>query len=359
MLLNKNPIHISVIVPVYNAEQFINRCIQSILSQSFDKFELILIDDGSRDSSLKLCQKFSEIDHRVKVIQKPNGGVSSARNVGIKLAQGKYIAFIDSDDYIKKDYLKNLLFDENISDDTLIIQDTTYDIDGQTFSMDDNKLEYYYSKLDNEVNHYKFLMAGPPYAKLLSLHLIRKNQIFFNEQISLNEDHLFHLEYLLHINSVRKVAGADYIYVKGNVNSLSLKKYSFEELVFGLDLMIPLTERVLFKYNINKREIVLNLYSCVISRILLTYYSLYQPPYNKTKKERLQLINLLKSKYGYLFKSFYVHKTVVQYFLYYIICSKQNFFTDMFLTLVFKIKRLTNFLKHLKNKSNLLFRFKF
>ena len=104
--------------------------------------------------------------------------------------------------------------------------------------------------------------------------------------------------------------------------------------------MIPLTEKVRYRYNINKREIVLNLYSCIVSRILLSYYSLYQSPYSKNMKERLQLIHFLKSNYGNLFKSYHVHKTLSHYSLYYIISSKVDLFTDLAFTLIFKTKQL-------------------
>lgn len=90
---------VSIIVPVYNAEKYLNRCIDSILSQTMTDFELILIDDGSKDESGRICDEYAAKDARVRVIHKPNGGVSSARNLGIDHAKGKYIIFIDSDDY--------------------------------------------------------------------------------------------------------------------------------------------------------------------------------------------------------------------------------------------------------------------
>ena len=96
---------ISVIVPVYNAEKTLRRCVDSILAQTFEDFELILINDGSKDQSGDICDEYAAKDSRVKTIHKTNGGVSSARNAGLRIAQGEYIAFIDSDDYIDNDYL--------------------------------------------------------------------------------------------------------------------------------------------------------------------------------------------------------------------------------------------------------------
>ncbi|MGN1194229.1 MAG: glycosyltransferase family 2 protein, partial [Acutalibacteraceae bacterium] len=97
---------ISVIVPVYNAQMYLERCIKSILGQSFTDFELILVDDGSKDSSPLLCDEAAKKDSRVRVIHKKNGGVSSARNCAIDASKGKYLIFCDSDDYVEPDWLE-------------------------------------------------------------------------------------------------------------------------------------------------------------------------------------------------------------------------------------------------------------
>ncbi len=99
---------ISVIVPVYNVEKYLRECIDSILSQTYSSFELILVDDGSGDSSSAICDEYAAIDKRIKVIHKENGGLSSARNAGLAKASGKYICFIDSDDFVTEDYLDKL-----------------------------------------------------------------------------------------------------------------------------------------------------------------------------------------------------------------------------------------------------------
>ena len=99
----------SVIVPVYNVEIYLPRCIDSILSQSFTDFELILVDDGSPDNCGKICDEYALKDSRVRVFHKSNGGVSSARNLGLDNVRGEWVTFIDSDDYVEVDYLKELI----------------------------------------------------------------------------------------------------------------------------------------------------------------------------------------------------------------------------------------------------------
>lgn len=103
---------ISIVVPIYNVEDYIKKCINSIMSQSYENLEIILVDDGSKDGSGKICDEYAEKDERIVVIHKKNGGLSEARNVGIKKATGSLIGFVDGDDYIKKDmyeYLYSLL----------------------------------------------------------------------------------------------------------------------------------------------------------------------------------------------------------------------------------------------------------
>ena len=99
---------ISVIVPVYNVEKYLSRCVDSILNQTFTDFECILVDDGSPDNCGKICDEYAKKDKRVKVIHKQNGGLSDARNTGLDIAGGEYIYFLDSDDYVEYNLLEKL-----------------------------------------------------------------------------------------------------------------------------------------------------------------------------------------------------------------------------------------------------------
>ena len=113
---------ISVIVPVYNVEKYLERCIDSILKQTYSDLEILLIDDGSSDKSGKICDEYAKKDNRIKVIHKKNGGISDVRNVGIENAKGDYIGFVDSDDYIADDMFETLykLSNENNADISIV-----------------------------------------------------------------------------------------------------------------------------------------------------------------------------------------------------------------------------------------------
>ena len=119
---------ISVIIPVYNAEKYLYRCIDSVLAQTYQDFELLLIDDGSKDSSGAICDEYAAKDARVRVFHKENGGVSSARNVGLDHARGEWITFVDADDWISMDWLKEMM---THSDSDLVIADFVVEGEGQ------------------------------------------------------------------------------------------------------------------------------------------------------------------------------------------------------------------------------------
>lgn len=106
--MNQAPL-ISVIVPVYNVEEYLPRCVDSILAQTYENLEIILVDDGTRDASDKICDDYARRDSRIQVIHKKNGGLSSARNAGLEIARGEYIAFVDSDDWIEPDAYEHML----------------------------------------------------------------------------------------------------------------------------------------------------------------------------------------------------------------------------------------------------------
>ena len=116
-------VKISIIVPVYNVERYLGKCINSILNQTFADFELILVDDGSTDRSGYICDDYKKKDNRIKVIHKENGGLSSARNAGLDIAKEKYIGFVDSDDFINKNMYEFLYKDIKVNNSDIAICD--------------------------------------------------------------------------------------------------------------------------------------------------------------------------------------------------------------------------------------------
>ena len=99
---------ISIIIPVYKVEKYLEKCIKSVLSQTYKNLQIILVDDGSPDNCGNICDDYARVDNRIEVIHKANGGLSDARNVGLKAARGEYIGFVDSDDYVSNEMFENL-----------------------------------------------------------------------------------------------------------------------------------------------------------------------------------------------------------------------------------------------------------
>lgn len=191
---------ISVIVPVYNTEKWLRRCVDSILAQTFTGFELLLIDDGSTDGSPSICDEYAGKDSRIRVFHKSNEGVSSTRNLGIVNSVMVFLTFIDADDWVEPDYLENLLAGKGCD-----LSVCNYKIDGSDIVWNININDGIQNRNDIRVmfengNFTGCSFLGPVYKLFKSAIIVREN-LRFNEYISSGEDSLFVLEYFCHINN--------------------------------------------------------------------------------------------------------------------------------------------------------------
>lgn len=194
---------ISIIVPVYNTEKYLHQCVESILSQSFKDFELLLIDDGSRDGSGVICDEYASNDKRVRVWHQENQGVSVARDVGLEHAQGEWIYFPDSDDIITEDAFETMVSMVYDGVDYVICGYEVYDENGnctyaiaerkQRLIMRDKALIEMFTPTD-----YRY--QGYLWNKLFNASIIRDNNLRFVKGIKFNEDRLFNVDYLCHID---------------------------------------------------------------------------------------------------------------------------------------------------------------
>lgn len=211
---------ISIIVPVYNAQEYLQKCLNSIRSQQEKEWELILVDDGSTDLSGKICDRFGMIDSRIRVIHKLNGGVSSARNVGIDNAIGEYIMFVDSDDWLENDLLKQLK--ENIQDADIVIGGYK---SIRRSSEIINKAQSALFEIDDLGNYYYELLqtyqTNSPFSKLYKKEIIASQR--FRGDIQLGEDYLFNMEYIRKCKKIKIVDTTGYIYNCMNESSATRK----------------------------------------------------------------------------------------------------------------------------------------
>lgn len=130
---------ISVIVPIYNMENYLKRCVDTIINQSYSNLEIILVDDGSKDASPKICDEYLKVDNRIKVYHKKNGGLSDAKNFGLKRATGKYVGFVDADDWIDEDMYSNMYSELKATNSNIVIC-------GRYIEYEDGKTEKWYNK---------------------------------------------------------------------------------------------------------------------------------------------------------------------------------------------------------------------
>lgn len=188
MNIDKNSMNtpvFSIIIPVYKTEAYLEKCVSSILGQSYKNFEVILIDDGSPDQCPEICDYYRKQDPRVKVVHKPNGGVSSARNTGIDLAKGQYIWFVDSDDYIGEESLQQIFDIQKIHNADLYVFNTS-NIQERFFGNIDDFFDKYY---------FKYVLGFGPCNKLYKRSIITEFKIKFDTQETVGEDLLFNIEY--------------------------------------------------------------------------------------------------------------------------------------------------------------------
>lgn len=217
---------ISIIVPVYNAEKHLRRCIDSILAQTFQDFELILVDDGSTDGSPKICDDYAKRDSRIKVFHKENGGVSAARNIGLEKANGHWIMFVDSDDTIPKDALERLYREGHAKDVDLVMAGyKKIDQEGTLSFSNEKHLRVLSTKSDLLLQMFcptEYPYWGYVWSKLFRREIVSHNQIKFDEQIFFNEDRLFCVEYICNMRGDgRMLLESCYNYHENSASAMS------------------------------------------------------------------------------------------------------------------------------------------
>lgn len=217
MVVKMNNPLISVIVPVYNVEKYLPRCIDSIIDQTFKNFELLLIDDGSKDKSGEICDEYAKRDNRIKVFHKENGGVSSARNVGLDSAKGEWISFCDSDDYVYPSWLECFVKNLSLSPDLVITGFISQTIE--------NNKQYKYIKAniftvqDVITELLEADILGYLWCKCFNKKIIKLSGIKFNERYIIWEDVLFIYQYLCCCHKVVSDSSINYYYFQPDFNA--------------------------------------------------------------------------------------------------------------------------------------------
>lgn len=213
---------VSIIVPIYNGERVLKRCVDSILRQSYMEWELLLINDGSKDESLQICTTYEQMDNRIRVIDKTNEGVSATRNRGIAEALGEYVQFIDCDDYVAEDYLQHMVSVIEQEDADLVIAGYTRHKAGSITENFPNEAVLHGKQSFAEVffELYNRWFLNTPWNKLYKRECITSE---FPLELSLGEDLLFNLNYIKNCETIAVVGEVGYQYCIENQASLAIQ----------------------------------------------------------------------------------------------------------------------------------------
>lgn len=282
----------SIIIPIYNVERYLLQCLESVLNQTYTNIEVILVNDGSTDNSGAICEEIKVNDSRVKVIHTDNKGVSFARNLGINIATGDYILFVDSDDWLEKDAIEKIskVLNKRLYD--LVFFNLVKEIDNKlipVYPFQDSRSLISKNELENMLPQLiKQEVINSP-IKIYKTDVIKNNNIKFNTGISIAEDYLFNIECFLNADSLFIMKDILYHYMIRNNNSLTrkFKENKYEQLMYVNNTIMELVTKH-GKYNSEKLVEALlyirlkNVYSC--------FTDLFNRECNFSYKKKLEFI---------------------------------------------------------------------
>lgn len=302
--MNKINPKVSIIIPVYNVEKYLGRCLDSVKSQSYSNIEVLLVDDGSKDKSGSICDEYVASDSRFHVYHKNNEGVSKARNTGLDHANGDWITFVDSDDFISKIYLENLI--------TPILNNTnvdfvhgcgTYYANGQAGAIIEKFEDEISSDSVQLFNKFKGFVCCKLFKREFIECPINGKPLRFDYRIRYSEDMVFTLEYVLNVKTYAFSSEVGYFYNRDNNSSATHSiKMSYEESLYAFKVKYELEMQFVKDHSIKESDIHnrVELLATALLNILFSLNKLSIKRYEKRLKlieeigvEKLHILKLL------------------------------------------------------------------
>lgn len=335
-------VEVTIIVPVYNASLTLKRCIDSILNQTFVDFELILVNDGSKDNSLDICCSYARVDSRIKCYSQENAGVSSARNKGLEEATGKYICFIDADDEVDACYLSDLVSKIHKGSSFLVLQGLRRIKESAILYerfpdsiIDGSKFDLLFSKYD--ISRY-----GYPVSKLYIRNIIEQHHIRFYKDVTFSEDLLFMLDYLSCVDEVIISHEANYLYYETE-GSLTKRIFNYEVESRALDAFLVSLNNLAHSKEIDAEKLLVASgfsLSVFTERILLSIYYGVKSDYSY----RLDALRRFYNEYGNCFAYCSGHSLL--YHIVYCLSSQHYRCADALMNGYMLAKKIKNLLIH-------------
>ena len=305
---------ISVIVPVYNVERYLCKCLDSILTQTITEWECILVDDGSTDKSGSICDEYAKKDGRFIVMHKENGGVSSARNLGIKGAHGEWISFVDADDELYEESLSTLYSFVSDSVDIVVAgyvkindkKEITYQIgERKTYlkNREDAILEVY------KPTYYSYI--GYPWGKLYRKDVINKNALSYDETISVSEDRLFLLTFMSCMKGIAVITTTPVYYYYQRADSvMGIIRTLFNPKVYSEIKAMGKAYRMLKKQNYPKRIVQRSRFEIIVSGF--SVFKLLNVTGKNDFRRKLYTFRLMMNESGSLYVLSYFFKNGIK-----------------------------------------------
>lgn len=305
-----NPL-ISIIIPIYNSQHTISRCIESVIKQTLQDYEIILINDGSTDNSEFICKEYAKLYPQIRFFTKENGGVSQTRNYGLAQSKGKYITFVDADDFIEENYLEELYKGKDY--DLAFINIAKYCLDKRQKensiikSFTTKSIKIPDKNTERLIIENDLLAIGFPWGKLFKKEIIDSNNLKFNEQLSNHEDHLFYFDYLIHCKTIYLSNCICYNYTYSiNSKSLTHTLPTYQTLLKASNEFIY-RYPYLFKYlDIKNKSYIQRItgeYGLATRRAAVYSLYYYKEPYKlriSFLKNESKIFKNLYAKYGYV-----------------------------------------------------------
>ena len=278
---------VSIIIPVYNVQEYLEHCLDSVVNQTYTNIEIILIDDGSTDESLQICKLYAKCDNRVKLIIKENEGVSIARNIGISVSEGEFVTFVDSDDYVEKDYIEKLMSGMSESRDLVCCNlPPTSHLRGKTLN-------------DTQEMAQLFCEFGYTWGKLIRRSCI---DITFHRGVWYAEDFIFYVHLIKNLRCIKTLDWNGYHY-RVRIGSLSVKdkreKHTKTEFFRKNTFAVHYLENILRIdfYNKETKHIIKSHCYYTFCLLLLLSYRLEWQKIEVDKEDRKRILKLMRNNF--------------------------------------------------------------
>lgn len=284
---------ITIMIPAYNAEKYIGRCLESLKNQTYKDIEIVIVNDGSKDKTQSICEEYVRKDSRFRLINQKNGGEGTARNVGIREAKGQYLCFVDADDYVETDFIENMYqmhLEHNVD---LVICGFTERKDSEIINQTSGPVEIMNQEDAMEKLLREDSFKGYVWNKMFNMQIIRDNQMQFDVSLAVWTDVLFAFQYILHIKKAvfNPRPTYNYIYVENSASHLANHLLGVEKSYSAIRAKEQMVDKIPAGYDKVKKQLAVRYVQSALSVIRNIGYTRVE----KTSEYYQKSLDLIKT----------------------------------------------------------------